>query len=332
LDQDESILGREALDGPIGYLSETDYAKAMEREVEPFWKTREESYFIGAHGFALYYCFFRQKNPKATLVIVPGTSETVAKYKEFCFDVYRAGYQVFIYDQRGHGYSDRIWTTGSPVIHVDNFRFYVEDLKFFISEVVKPLAPGKIALFGHSLGGLVVASLLSQKFPGVDRAILNAPMFSLKSVQLPNLLIRLITWTCGRFGKISDFSFGQQPKRRTLHESGTGSVARFNYYHKQRMQDPDHLMMGGVSHGWIYQCMLGVDRLRKKVTQIGIPLLVITAGRDNFVSLQGSLDLASKVKGVQTIHLSDAAHETWNDIDKNRISAMNAIIDFLDRV
>ncbi len=95
--------------------------------------------------------FFRQWTPgsgsKGTIVIVHGLGEHSGRYILVGDFFSRAGFSVFAFDLRGHGFSD-----GKP-ISIERYQDYLADLE---SAIVYLERPQPLILFGHSLGGQIV--------------------------------------------------------------------------------------------------------------------------------------------------------------------------------
>ena len=80
----------------------------MENTVLPYNRAHENVREIaGADGKSLYTCCYMADMPRATVVIVHGFTENAFKYSEIIHSLLRNGYNVLIYDQRGHGRSWR---------------------------------------------------------------------------------------------------------------------------------------------------------------------------------------------------------------------------------
>lgn len=91
--------------------------------------------------------------PAAVIVLVHGLSEHSGRYQAFGEELSRQGYAVHAADLRGHGLSD------GPRIFVRAFDVFVADLVCWLDHV-RSEHPGRpLFLFGHSMGGLIVASL-----------------------------------------------------------------------------------------------------------------------------------------------------------------------------
>ena len=73
------------------------------------------------------------------MVILHGMSEFTCKHYELAYYLLQQGYNVFLYDQRGHGRSQRL-TDRIDLIHVERFSDFVEDLDLFVNNIVLPAA------------------------------------------------------------------------------------------------------------------------------------------------------------------------------------------------
>ena len=164
-------------------LLEEQYEQQM-REVETRMAAiRQEGKFFVSGG-ALYYELYPRKEASATIVICHGFCESSEKYWEFIHYFYSAGFQVAVWDQRGHGKSFREGTDAN-VVHVEDFEEYVKDLHVFMEKVVKPFsAGGRLYLYAHSMGGCVGARYLEQYPADFEKAVLNAPMLALSLIHI----------------------------------------------------------------------------------------------------------------------------------------------------
>ena len=88
-------------------------------------------------GIRLSYRNYLVKDAVGSIVIVHGFTEYCEKYTELVWYFMNAGYNVFTYDHRGHGFSDR-QVEGYELAHVNRFEDYVSDLEHFVNNVVIP--------------------------------------------------------------------------------------------------------------------------------------------------------------------------------------------------
>ncbi len=142
---------------------EANYQRTMKRDVEPYLRSYEKDGYIESYDkTAIYYRTYRIPQAKAGIVISHGFCEFAEKYREVIYYFLQNGYSVYVPEHRGHGYSDRIVVDGEKV-HVEDYEQYVQDLHFFVKNVVEPTEKRKI-LFCHSMGG-AIGSAVSRRIP-----------------------------------------------------------------------------------------------------------------------------------------------------------------------
>jgi len=123
---------------------------------------RVETRFVSAWGRKLFRRAWLPDAPTAVLVVVHGFGEHSGRYEEVGRTFAHRGFAVHAYDHVGHGQS-----TGRRG-HVATFDWFLDDLEHFI-RIVREEHPGlPLVLLGHSMGGLIVASLAGQRTPAVD--------------------------------------------------------------------------------------------------------------------------------------------------------------------
>ena len=110
------------------------------------------------------------KMPKGTICIIHGLGEHQGRYEHVAKFYIKNGFQVYSYDQRGHGKS------GGKRGHTPGIEYNLDDLE----RVLKTLPQQHLFLYGHSFGGNVLANFLLRKQPKYLRgAILSAAWFLL---------------------------------------------------------------------------------------------------------------------------------------------------------
>lgn len=177
--------------------------KKIEAAEQLFQASEGGFLWIADGGTQVHFRVF-DRGPKAdgAIVLLPGFTESVMKYKEVILDLHSRGYSVFALDHRGQGESrhlamsleycnllnvvwDDPWAQFdlasqvlipkpaesvclSDVVHVDDAELYVKDLHQFVNQVVLPRTAGRVPLFllGHSMGGAVATRYLAEH-PGV---------------------------------------------------------------------------------------------------------------------------------------------------------------------
>ena len=110
--------------------------------------------------------------PWATVLLVHGVGEHSGRYEHVGEQLATAGLDVHAYDQRGAGGS-----TGRRG-HVDRWSDFHDELEERLLAVRAEAAPGQrrpVVLYGHSVGGLIVAGFCLGDRPKPEAVILTGP-------------------------------------------------------------------------------------------------------------------------------------------------------------
>lgn len=128
---------------------------------------RIESRFEGGDGRSIFHRAWLPGSPRCLLILVHGFGEHSGRYEDLARFFAARGYAVHAHDHTGHGESS------GPRGHVSDFSDFHDDLERFIA-LVRSEHPGlPCVLVGHSMGGLVVASLAVLREPDVDCIVLS---------------------------------------------------------------------------------------------------------------------------------------------------------------
>jgi alpha-beta hydrolase superfamily lysophospholipase len=108
----------------------------------------------------------------ARVLLVHGLGEHSGRYEHVGDQLAAAGVETFAYDHRGTGGS------GGPRGHVDHWSRYHDDLAARLA-AIRAVEAGSdgipVVLYGHSMGGLIVAGYCLSDRPGPDAAVLSSP-------------------------------------------------------------------------------------------------------------------------------------------------------------
>jgi alpha-beta hydrolase superfamily lysophospholipase len=114
--------------------------------------SHHEERFTTPDGLSLYGQRWLPELPAGTVVaVVHGFVEHSGRYARLAEHLNRQGYAVYAMDLRGHGRSE------GPRCFVRRFDQYLEDLDLFLDRVAAAEPDKPLFLFGHSMGGLIVA-------------------------------------------------------------------------------------------------------------------------------------------------------------------------------
>ena len=128
-----------------------------------------KSYFKSFDDKEISYLFFEAKRTevKKNVLIMHGMMETKERYSEFSEFLANNGYNIFIFDLRGHG---DFSIDGSPVYFEKGENAYtiLKDMEFFIKNIIKeePL------ILGHSFGS-VLALRYAEEHSETDKFVLS---------------------------------------------------------------------------------------------------------------------------------------------------------------
>ncbi len=302
--------------------------------IDSFFKLGSGGFFKGEKGISIYYKYFLQEineNEKGAIVISNGRRENVLKYKELIYDFYKNGYSVYIIDHRGQGFSERINKADNQMGHIDKFEYYVNDLKYYIENIVKSRYQKKVFLLAHSMGATIGTRYI-EKFPhDFDAAALSSPMFGLKFPTCE--LIRLLT------GDKSRYLFGKKiydnEEKCFLGNNLTHSKIRFEAMMNMYENNPS-IKLGGPSYQWVYQSYITIKKIFNELQKIEIPIILIQAGKDKIVTANAQkkfvFELKKLGKDAQGFFIDGAYHEILMEIDKYRIPLITHFLDFFANV
>ena len=148
-------------------------------------------------------CNIEDSSKKGIVIICHGFSEHSGSYLEHAERLWQGGYASVIFDQRGHGKPPE----GAKRWHgqIPHYQCFLDDVAS-VTEVVKDKSPGTpIAIYGHSMGGNVVANTLLRLPPEKAKeyfcAILESPWFELYKPlnTIEKRLVRFLSKVAPRF-------------------------------------------------------------------------------------------------------------------------------------
>ena len=269
---------------------------------------RTEGTLLTTDGIRLFYEYFTAENSIGSVVIVHGLSEFTKKFYELSYHLLNQGYNVFLYDQRCHGFSDRL-TERMDLIHIDSFDDLVSDLALYIDSVVRKVDPRPLMLYGHSMGGAVTALYLATRPAEIHRAVLSSPLVVPTTNDFPEFLFRWGTGISGKLhGRTKKFAFSKEynPNYTVIPTPGY-SRHRVIRSFEMRVQEP-HYRSTPLSVGCVRQCLLLRKKLLKCIGNNQTPVLMLCAENDRVVKTKPQAELAAKCPHCEYVIVKDADH------------------------
>ncbi len=242
------------------------------------------------------------ENAKAQVILVHGLGEHAGRYGHVAEALQAAGCAVRTYDQCGHGKS-----YGAPGSLPSDTRL-LDDLVDVIDATRATMRVGqKLVLLGHSMGGLVVASVVARKMRPVDAVVLSSPALDagLSGFQkmllatlpaiVPNLRIGNgldATWICRDSAVVA--AYRADP---LVHDRIAARLAKF-------IADEGPAVL---AHAALWST----------------PTLLLFAGKDRLVHPQGSRAFAAAAPSafVQSHCYESFYHEIFNEPERQEVLA-----------
>ena len=276
-----------------------------------------EDYFAGAGGGLVRYAFQSRENARGTIVILPGRTEFLEKYLEFCQDLQDCDYAIWVVDHFGQGGSGRPLKDPQKG-HIGDFGRYVEDIEQLLARPEVGENRGPVVIIGHSMGA-TIATLLAAACPRlVDGMILVSPMLQINTGPfLPPLLVETICTIACVLGKSENYVFGGGPFDPDLpfaNNDLTSDPARFRR-NLQFVQQNNSLALGSPTFGWLRQAYRAMRAARSRVRNITCPILLFQGMDDRVVGLQEMVRFCDAAENGRIISYQGGRHELLMESD-----------------
>jgi lysophospholipase len=326
------------LNNPYQLTTEDQLTDNFNQQIETFWDLQAKSNsFQGVENKRIHTLSIKTGNKNA-IVISQGRNESVLKYKELTYDLNRQGYDLYLIDHRGQGFSERLGGDKHRG-HVEEFIHYAEDLDTYIRSLDLQSNYQNSYLFAHSMGGTISTLYLEQYAHPFNAAVLFSPMLSINLSGVPTGIAKALTATsaeiCSWFSDQACYVFGGgEYQRKTFPNNDlTSSEIRFNASQNTFEQFPD-TQLGDSSMQWVSQSISATQKIVENAEKITIPILLIQADSDTVVTAEGQNDFFNNLKNCQSnqfLNISKAKHEILLERDQYRVPALNAALQFLEK-
>jgi len=281
-------------------------------------------YFTSSNNVSIRYGISAcaEKRKKGSVILLGGRKEFMEKYEETINELKQRQLDVYSMDWKGQGLSTRLLSNRHKG-HINNFSEYLEDLNYFINNIVKPVAVSPLIVLAHSMGGHIVLRYLHD-YPGIiDGAVLTSPMIDINVSYVPGWLVRSISRLAVNNGLGHLYSIGSKgysaSKKNFEGNRLTSDPVRFMDEHRAIESNPD-LALGGVTYGWLAAAFDSIDLLlsRGYAEKISSPVLIISAGRDRIVSEAAQKAICSRMLTCRFVTISGSYHEILKERDDVR--------------
>ncbi|PXA87435.1 alpha/beta hydrolase [Nostoc sp. 3335mG] len=269
-------------------------------------------------------------NRRGSMLFQSGRADYIEKYLEACDHWHGQGWDIEGFDWRGQGGSRAFTGTLDPDDRT-SFDPLIDDLAEFVEDW-KARTPGPHVLVAHSMGGHVALRACAERGLTFDALVLVAPMLALNTGYIPRIVASAVVEGAklARLGHRAIFRDNYSNPRRYLRL--TASLPRYedSQYWKQAIPG---IAMGPPTWNWIGAALAGDRRIAGKGELEGVrtPVLLLAAGLDKLVRDDAISAAAQRLPDAEMKLFPTGRHELLREADENRLPALAAIDDFLDR-
>ena len=323
------------------YLSEQQLLNAYQAEIKSCWQTGTFSSFQGVRNCRVNFATFIQPQHSKSLIIVPGRGESYLKYQEVIYNFHQLGFNIFIIDHRGQGFSQRLLNNRFKGF-VTKFSDYVDDLAHFIDNYVLPIDKQPY-LLAHSMGCAISALYLAQQPNNIKAAVFSSPMFAINLGKLPqsvaNGLIHICRFIEHYIPGESRYFWGQKDQQIKPFAENKISHSKIRYQIYQNLyQQEQAIQLGGVTMQWLLEAYQLTKPLYLSLAKIKCPIQVLQAGSDIIVDNTVQNKFCEKLHQSnakscpegKAVRISGAKHELLFEADEYRKPALTAIINWFE--
>ncbi len=246
----------------------------MERSVV----RRAESRFEGARGQSLFRRSWLPPEPERVLVVAHGFAEHSGRYDALAAWFAARGVAVHALDHEGHGRSV------GPRGHIASFGDLLDDLEAFLRLVQREHADATPILLGHSMGGLLVATLLCERRPAISAAVTSSAALALPTgfSRMRRTGVRLLRRVMPRLSLAS----GLDPN----------GLSRDPEVVRRYVEDP--LVFRRMTASFAAELLDAMERTAQSPQEVALPMLVMHGEDDPICSAAGSRAFFQRVRGT----------------------------------
>ncbi|MEM6251644.1 MAG: lysophospholipase [Cyanobacteria bacterium P01_D01_bin.156] len=265
--------------------------------------------FCGAHGLSLFYqAWYPSGTARAVIALVHGFGEHCDRYHTVTTALTQAGYVIFGFDNQGHGRSE------GQRGHINRWQDYRDNVSAFLAQVRQHEPRLPLFILGHSLGGLIVLDFALTAPQGIAGIIISGPPIRPVGIAKPYLvaIARLLSGIWPRFSM----------------DVGTGrdTLSRDPAIVNQMQTDP--LTHSVATVRWGTECLVAIANVRKTISQLQLPILLIHGSADKVNDVCGSQEIFERISVDKTLKIYPGSyHEPHNDLDRQQV--MHDIIAWL---
>lgn len=259
----------------------------------------------------LYLQAWMPEEAKASLLLVHGLGEHSSRYGHFAQKLVDQGIAVFTFDGRGHGKS----SLPKPSAYFDNYEEYLKDIDALFGKV-KAYFPGIPSfIFGHSMGGGLVAAYTLEYNPEANGIILSAAALK-PADDVSQILIA-----------VSSIVSKVAPKLKVLQLDST----KISHDAEEiRKYDEDPLVYHeAVPARTGYELLRMMRKIESSSKSFKHPVLMLHGSEDGLTNPKGTAQFFDQISSLDKTFQKYPGlyHELLNEFEKEKV--MNDILNWL---
>ncbi|MCP4323890.1 MAG: alpha/beta fold hydrolase [Psychromonas sp.] len=327
------------INNPFNIINEQTLTNNFNSNILDFWKKNAQSTeFQGVDNKKVHTVSITTGNNKA-VVISQGRNESVLSYKEVTYELHLQGYDVFLIDHRGQGFSERFGGDQHRGYVVD-FQDYVDDLNQYVNSLQLDKKYQQRYLLSHSMGGTISALYLQQYNTPFQATAFFSPMFSINLGSWPTFLAKIISYSsaevCSWFSDKACYTPGGKGYIKSKFEGNPLSHSEVRFNSSQNgFEELPQTQLGDATMRWVSTSISATEQAIKNADKIEIPLIIFEAGDDSIVTNEGQKAFFSNVTNCKLsrfLTIKGSKHEILLERDEYRNIAMNHALQFFSEI
>lgn len=262
-------------------------------------------------GIDLYLQAWMVDSPTASLLLVHGLGEHSSRYSHLVKELNAVGVSIFTFDGRGHGKS----ALNKPTAYFESYEDYLKDIDSLFKKV-KSYVPGVPAfIYGHSMGGGLVAAFALKYQPNTAGVIMSSP--AIKAAEGTSLFLIAISSLLSKY----------IPRLKAL-QLDAQKLSRIPAEVEKYLHDP-LVYTDAIPARTSYELLQMMRYIQSHASEFQLPLLLIHGSDDGLTNPKGSKLLFEKASSPDKklqIFLG-GYHELINDLDREEV--MKLIVDWI---
>jgi alpha-beta hydrolase superfamily lysophospholipase len=250
--------------------------------------------------------------PSAALLLVHGLGEHSSRYEHLAKKLVDAQIAVFTFDGRGHGKS----SPPKPTAFFGDYLDYLQDIDALYEKVKKYVPDVPSFIFGHSMGGGLVAAYALKYQPNAQGIILSAPALK-PGEEVSRLMIHASPVISRLFPKLKALQLDSTKISRDPEEVKKYQIDPLVYHEGIPARTGNELL----------KMMAYIEQNRD---QFHYPVLLLHGTGDQLTNIKGTESFFRHIPSTdKTFHrYPDLFHELINEFEKESI--LQDILDWIE--